>query len=219
MVVFSIRSNQVQNSQTLLLGDVAIADDRASLAPLVLCREPSEDTLVVQLSASVSQFEVQFQLENENLRVEASGATAGGCLNELFNRTGFVSSVTFDAGVTECQLVVVIIPKLTTSMADRLALMANTNTETAAPTSFRDFDGSVCLSYDEVSRGFRSTVRGQEIPIEGRYCCTLMSTDLSELSFQNCEPNQTYVREFSVWNRSVVHALGIRFLTVGSTSH
>jgi len=209
--MLSIRGDDGQHSQHLYLGEMAIADDKATLVPLVLHRESAEGALEVQLSAAGApsleiDCDVQFQLENENLRVRHLGGS-GGSFNELFNRTGFVNRVTFDAGVLEREVVVVLIPRLTSTMAERLLLMANANAfpetsmESTAPTNLRDFAGTLCFSYIQVSPGLAPSPVVQNIPITGRYCCTLMSTDLTELSFEDCEPNQTYVREFSVWNR------------------
>lgn len=194
------------------LGDIAISDDKATLVPLNLVRNAADGPLTVDLSATISpsiyaEFDLFFQAENENLRQEQFDGAGAMYFNELFNRTGFVTSVIFGDTAHECNLILVLIPKLTMSMSQRLSFMANmsnvddTSPEAAtAPINLRDFAGTVCFSYRGNGELIDSAVV-QDFPIVGRYCCTLMSTDLTELSFDDCEPNQTYVREFSIWNR------------------
>lgn len=132
-------------------------------------------------STSSDCCEVLFQTENENLRLGLSD-DGYAFYNELFNQTGLVDHLTFMQGQLEETLVLVLRPSLTSDQHD----------DVNPPTSLRDFEGSLSLMIDDQVAYF---------PIRGRLCSSLMSSDRTELSFEDCEPNQTYVREFSVRNK------------------
>ena len=188
-------------------GDLFNDDDKASLVALVLKRSSGQGRLVVRLGGAVSSPDLDcdllFQRENENLNV-AVAYGVGSFYNELFNRTGMIEELSFEDGETECALVMVLVPKLGTATADRLSVLSNMSTLEAvksefAPTSLREFHGQLLVE----------TVGRQEghalgVPLVGRLCYSLMVCDRTELSFDECEPNLTYVREFSVWNRSEI---------------
>lgn len=163
-------------------------DDKANLAAIVLRKtDDIVGPLRYRISATLStacklELKLLFQLENENLRLGLlEGTTKYAFYNELFNRTGLVDHISFEEGRTTQTLVVVLIPSI--------------NDDKEIPDSFQDFEGHIHLE-PEISDN-----PPVKIPFRGRLCCSLMRTDVTELAFEDCEPHQTYVREFSVWNR------------------
>jgi hypothetical protein len=192
-------------------GDVYSNNDAASLAPLVLklgCSE--EESLIgrpwtVEAAASLSSdfgCSVLFQQENENLRLRSSGCS--GFCNELFNRTGIVETFTIE-DIT-APVVVVLIPKAITQGelrgASSIGNRRGAATSDLSLTSLREFQGAVSFVIRDVSG--RQIGSASTLPLKGRLCCSAMSLDRNELAFDDCEPNQTYVKEFSVWNRSEI---------------
>lgn len=130
-----------------------------------------------------SDCELLFQTENENLRL---GLSDDGFYNELFNQTGLIDHVVFMQGQLEQSIILVLTPNPLNSSFE------NSDNVGDVPTSLRDFQGLLTLSIDDSIINY---------PIRGRLCSSVMTCDRSELSFEDCEPNRTYVREFSVRNK------------------
>jgi len=186
--------------------DLFSDDDKASLIPLVLKRSGNTGRLAVSLRGSILSPEldcdVLFQRENENLNLAVAHGM-GSFYNELFNHTGTVDEIYFEDGEDTCPLVMVLIPKLSAAEAERLSMISNMSTLDAIktefdPTSLREFRGELTLVASSDESEFLN------VPMVGHVCCSLMTCDRTELSFDECEPNLTYVREFSVWNRSEI---------------
>jgi hypothetical protein len=188
-----------------------IDDNTASLVPLVLTWDISGDvdddeSHSVFFSATINSSadtdcDVLFQSENENLRMSFASHNELTHYNELFNRTGAVDRLPLTR--RPVPFVVVLIPKLTGAVSRRLSTIANLSSlegvsSELAPTRFLDFQGSLNFT---VNRSTGQILQSLTLPLKGRLCCSLMTTDRQELTFEDCELNQTYVRDFSVWNR------------------
>lgn len=195
------------------MGDIYTDDNKSTVVPLVLKRAANGSSLDsifhIRPSSSMStsggeNCDIFFQLENENIRQGAlSGGGKDAFVNELFNRTGIVEKVTIQAGAQEGSLVIVLIPRLTSVMSERLLTLSDMGTlegvsSNLSPTRLREFRGSIELLIDNDSGDQLGVL---SLPFKGNFCCSLMTTDRAELCFDECVPYQTYVREFSVWNR------------------
>jgi hypothetical protein len=169
-------------------GDIYAENEKATLISLVVKRRESSGESTMHFGASFntsatgcSECQLLFQTENENLRLGLVDDDYA-FYNELFNQTGCVDHVTFMQGQLEQTLVLVLTPNPANDSHDDLN----------PPTSLRDFQGVLSLTIDETVANFA---------IRGRLCSSFMSSDRTELSFEDCEPNQTYVREFSIRNK------------------
>lgn len=159
-----------------------------------MSRSPPFDTdLTAELHAHLAttsedvDFEVLFQSENLNLQSQ-SGMFG---VNEMFNQVDVISSLTLDKLHKSVDFVMVIRSRMRESLLASL-MHPHHHAESSKPTASRELSGTLTVRCDEQDALF---------PITGMICASIMSVDRTELHFKDCEPFQTYVREFSVWNR------------------
>ena len=121
--------------------------------------------------------------------------------NELFNSIGHVDHLHLDPE-QERQLVVVFVPSMRHSDKDRMGR----HTPFAENTRLMAVTGFVELVATE--EGEPGPTEGRQvrikIPVRARLCRSIMSTDITEVEFEDCEPRHAYVREFTIWNRSEI---------------
>ena len=183
-----------------------------------------------EVSARTS-VEMFFQLENENLRMRdeaiasgngghehgRSGGSSGGMLsgsgahgcasggpgfNELFNSIGYVDEVAVPPKAGQAApLVAVFVPALALSVKERTSRHTPLNEYTRMVSVSGVLDLAVAGGGGPLATGADSVV---QIPIHARLCYSVLSTDVTEIEFDECEPNRNYVREFTVWNRSEI---------------
>ncbi|CAH0477224.1 unnamed protein product [Peronospora belbahrii] len=135
--------------------------------------------------------------------------------NELFNHIGTVNEITLEPRVSK-RIVLSICTKLTPqhSATVNLAYAAaggSSEEERAhlSETSCFVLSGRMILQPSFEDNSVSRKVQTPEIlvPLQGQVCRSILRLDVKELHFDDCVPGGSFVKDFTVWNRSEIPLL------------
>eukprot|EP01134_Creolimax_fragrantissima_P000964 CFRG0964T1 len=158
--------------------------------------------------------QLKFQMDNLNLPLEKD-ISYGPHLNSLFNMIGYVEELVLQPRTTQ-QIILVFLPEAITSL------------EEGSEESYKavEINGSIVLSgklaytgseneskadgqrkpyrRDKTSNNGVPEVQSMSIRFKAVICQSVLHVDQAEreMELDDCVTNQTYVRDFTVWNRS-----------------
>uniref|UniRef100_M4B6S9 Uncharacterized protein n=1 Tax=Hyaloperonospora arabidopsidis (strain Emoy2) TaxID=559515 RepID=M4B6S9_HYAAE len=137
--------------------------------------------------------------------------------NELFNHIGTVKEVTLAPKETTS-----VILSICTNLTAPQNQAAGTSTYVAATDSSDEerahlsetscfvLSGRLVLQpsfVDSTMSSLRSLPAEMLVPMQGQVCRSLLRLDVKELHFDDCVPGGSFVKDFTVWNRSEIPLL------------
>ncbi|TMW68793.1 hypothetical protein Poli38472_006261 [Pythium oligandrum] len=180
-------------------------------------REPTEE--YNHMPSTILRSSMRAALSAENVYLSEG-------YNELFNHIATINEVWLEPKQTK-QVVFAVCTKLTSQQASSTAF-AHANADSSEEERLHLNETSCLLVTGRIILKTQFRVRATSeglpapvplpditIPLQGQVCRSLLRLDVKELHFDDCIPGGSFVKDFTVWNRSEIPLL---FQLVSSVS-
>ncbi|CAK4108569.1 unnamed protein product [Aphanomyces euteiches] len=129
--------------------------------------------------------------------------------NELFNQMGLIDSIVLEPNQSQRLIFSICVKFDTSSTAAASGPTADDSSDDERlhlhETSFVALSGRLLFSTTVLdSRNVPPSDATIAVPLQGNVCRSLLRLDVKELHFDDCVPGGSYVKDFTVWNRSEI---------------
>jgi hypothetical protein len=147
----------------------------------------------------------------------SENAYLGEGYNELFNHIGLINEVVLDPKASK-RIIFSMSAKLDHQKPSNIHNSYNTLNADSSEEERMHLNETSCLlltgrisiitQYANIKSGdVKESPSEINLPIQGQSCRSLLRLDVKELHFDDCVPGGSYVKDFTVWNRSEIPLL------------